>query len=1024
MERYRYEENELKFIQESCVPFAVYQYIDERVVTVALTKGFCDLFKIPVEKAYEYMDSNIYHDIYPDDIEYLKKAEKIFATTDDNYNIYYRFSIGSEYRIIHAYGNRIVKDNGTKLAVVWYSDEGPYSAKGSGREGEFNKVLSAALGERDLYKKSNFDNITGLPGMSYFFELAEAGRKEMLSKKKEVAVLFFDLSGMKHFNEQYGFTEGDKLISCFSELLIKHFGNHNCSHFSGDDFAAYTDAAELEEELEYFFDDCQDLNEGRNLPVRVGIYFDKIGTIPVSVACDRAKIAADTGRDVHSSQAYYFDYSMVEAIEKQQYVMDNLDRAIEEGWIEVYFQPIIRAANDKVCEEECLARWNDPENGFLSPADFIPILEEKSIIYKLDLYIVDKAIEKLKDQASKGYFMVPQTINLSKEDFYACDMVEEIRKRVDESGLSREYIILEISENSISSDIEFMKKQTERFQNLGFAVWMDDYGSGSASPTILQMIHFDQVKIDIKFVSQIEKAEDYSGKIVLSELVRVIMALNMNTVAEGVENAEQVEFLKEIGCTKLQGEFYARPVSLEEIYERYRKGEQIGFENPKEVEYYEALGRVNLYDFSTVQNGDESLQNYFETMPMAIYEVGAESAKLLRANKSHKSFMGRAMKRLEGFSEFSYETFQGAAWGNVLRAMKRCSEDGRRTIIEEKTPDGAIVQVFMRRIAVNPVNGVAAVAVIVLSYTDKGKAQSRLTYTHVARALSADSICIYVVDPATDRYKEYSSKEEYRALGTRKSGIKFFESSIKSGAKRIYADDFDMFSQTFTKDNVLKQIRENGLFSLNYRLMLGGTPTYVNLKAALVEEKTGPQIVVGISNIDAQVKREQEYMHNLTAARDKANIDELTGVKNKHAYVDFELSINEMIEEEATPEFAIVVFDLNGLKYINDTYGHQAGDQFIKDGCVIICGIFQHSPVYRVGGDEFALIVQGRDYDNIESLMQQVNDINIKNKEMGKVVIAAGMARFSNSDRRVATVFERADARMYENKKMLKGIKD
>ena len=233
-----------------------------------------------------------------------------------------------------------------------------------------------------------------------------------------------------------------------------------------------------------------------------------------------------------------------------------------------------------------------------------------------------------------------------------------------------------------------------------------------------------------------------------------------------------------------------------------------------------------------------------------------------------------------------------------------------------------------------------------------------------------------------------------------------------------------MFSEAFTKDNVLEQIKENGLFSINYRLLLRGTPTYVNLKTAMVEEKNGPQIIVGITNIDSQIKREQEYKHDLIAARDKANIDELTGVKNKHAYVDFELRINEMIEEEATPEFAIVVFDLNGLKYINDTYGHQAGDQFIKDGCSIICSIFKHSPVYRVGGDEFAVIAQGLDYENIEELMQKMNDINKENKEKGKVVIAVGMARFSSNDRRVATVFERADSRMYENKKMLKGIKD
>jgi diguanylate cyclase (GGDEF)-like protein len=113
------------------------------------------------------------------------------------------------------------------------------------------------------------------------------------------------------------------------------------------------------------------------------------------------------------------------------------------------------------------------------------------------------------------------------------------------------------------------------------------------------------------------------------------------------------------------------------------------------------------------------------------------------------------------------------------------------------------------------------------------------------------------------------------------------------------------------------------------------------------------------------------------------------------------------------------VFDLNGLKEINDTRGHQVGDQFIKDGCQYICRTFQHSPVFRVGGDEFVVISQGDDYKNIDSLMAGFIKANFERKEKGEVVIAAGMSRY-NGDRSVAEVFRRADTEMYENKKSLK----
>ena len=143
----------------------------------------------------------------------------------------------------------------------------------------------------------------------------------------------------------------------------------------------------------------------------------------------------------------------------KQYILDNFEQALQERWVTVYYQPIIRAVNGCVCDEEALARWIDPVLGFLSPADFIPFLEESKLIYKLDLYILERVLEKMKFMAKNGYHMVSQSINLSRSDFDMCDMVEEVVKRVDKSGIPRNKINIEITESILVNDFKFMLSQ-------------------------------------------------------------------------------------------------------------------------------------------------------------------------------------------------------------------------------------------------------------------------------------------------------------------------------------------------------------------------------------------------------------------------------------------------------------------------------------------------------------------------------------------------------------------------------------
>ena len=217
----------------------------------------------------------------------------------------------------------------------------------------------------------------------------------------------------------------------------------------------------------------------------------------------------------------------------------------------------------------------------------------------------------------------------------------------------------------------------------------------------------------------------------------------------------------------------------------------------------------------------------------------------------------------------------------------------------------------------------------------------------------------------------------------------------------------------------MEQVRKNGFYAFNYRLLLDGEPRYVSLRAALVEEQDGPVLIIGVNNIDAQVKHELDYEQKLSSAYSNENLDLLTGVKNKAAYMNMSEHLSRQIEESnlicsssifpdvlwlSKIEYAIVLCRVSDLEHVNETKGHEAGDQLLRNACDLICNTFKHSPVFRVAGDEFAVIAQGHDYATIDSLILELIELS-SDREL---VISCGMAKYDRTQS-VASVFARAE---------------
>jgi GGDEF domain-containing protein len=282
----------------------------------------------------------------------------------------------------------------------------------------------------------------------------------------------------------------------------------------------------------------------------------------------------------------------------------------------------------------------------------------------------------------------------------------------------------------------------------------------------------------------------------------------------------------------------------------------------------------------------------------------------------------------------------------------------------------------------------------------------RMEKTVISRisALSRGFICIYSIDPNTGHYVEYRSTGGYEDLGIPREGDDFFGEALCESDRVIHPDDRIKFRALMTKENVMRSLETDGFFSLQYRLLIGENPKYVNLKGALVEEEGKPVLIMGVNDIDAEVRHEQDFERKLSSARMKADLDVLTGVKTKSAYLTMSEHLTRQIEQGQNVIYAIVLCQVSGLSAVNETEGRAAGDRLIRDACDLICGTFKHSPVFRVAGDMFAVIAQSHDLDCLDSLLEELNRTS---RAQGPLV-AVGAARYDGSES-AASVFARAE---------------
>ena len=430
--------------------------------------------------------------------------------------------------------------------------------------------LNEARKSKDLEKTARTDALTGMYNYSHFSELAKARLQNNVGHTNDTVFLFLDIHNFKAFNDQRGFEEGDRFLSTIGRSISDIFRGSLCARQADDHFVVLTISDGIEEKLHRLNRLVHDYDAEILLGINCGAYRVYNPNEDPRMAIDRARYASHLIKNRFETIYSEYDNAMSEEYHKRSYVVNNIDNAVENGWIVPFYQPVVWSDSKELCGCEALARWKDPVYGQLFPNEFIPVLEEYRLIHKLDMAIFEAVCKDIRGALDAGKPVVPVSLNFSRLDFELMDAIQELENLVVKYNIPREMIHVEVTESALTDNLSNLNAAINRIKELGYSLWLDDFGSGYSSLNVLKDYQFDVVKIDMRFLSNLDTSE--KAKTLLECIVQMADRINMLTLTEGVETAAQADFLHSIGCTRLQGYLFGRPVPKDEFYNRIENG--------------------------------------------------------------------------------------------------------------------------------------------------------------------------------------------------------------------------------------------------------------------------------------------------------------------------------------------------------------------------------------------------------------------------------------------------------------------
>ncbi len=413
--------------------------------------------------------------------------------------------------------------------------------------------------DRDLIRDTERDHLTGLYTREYFYRYA--AQYDVYNPDVATDALVLDVNHFQMVNERFGKQYADEVLIRIGRAIVALVGASGgiACRRSADMFLVYCPHLT---DYQVFLDAivtaaCGD-DKGR-IRIRLGVCAEAEKTVEMQTRFDRAKIAADTVRGSFTECIAFYDNAMHEKEIYAERLLDEFQAAIDGKQFSVYFQPKydVRPEKPVLCGAEALVRWIHPELGVISPGIFIPLFENNGLIRMLDRYVWRETVLQIAEWKKKYGRTVPVSVNVSRIDMLDPDLVETLRDLVIKGGLDFGDLHLEITESAYTENARQIISTVNSLREIGFVIEMDDFGSGYSSLNMIATLPIDVLKLDMVFIRSVFRE---NGNLrMLKVIVEIAETLSVPMIAEGVETAEQLNTLREMGCDMVQGYYFSPP---------------------------------------------------------------------------------------------------------------------------------------------------------------------------------------------------------------------------------------------------------------------------------------------------------------------------------------------------------------------------------------------------------------------------------------------------------------------------------
>mgnify|MGYP004719596115 FL=1 len=436
-------------------------------------------------------------------------------------------------------------------------------------------VLNRVHNILSLYEHEYKDNLTGGYNRSGFIRMAKNFLRNA-PKKSDYALMFLDIKNFKATNELFGTRGGDSVLQDFYGRIEELWTPTLTARLEADHFVCLLPKTHIHMDTM-----LRDLTMNAQLDDRsmklygcCGIYYLEDDEVSVISMIDRAKLAEESVLPDHLQPYAVFDESMRRMYVDQMELMGEYEAAIANGEFQVYYQPVVEAVSGNLISAEALVRWIHPKRGMVSPAAFIPALENGGHISKLDWFVANRVADFSQERYASGEPVIPVSVNLSWTDFYDENVIRGLIDLLGSGKVKKGDIRLEITETSYTALENDREGILEQFRSLGSLILLDDFGSGFSSFGMLKRYSFDILKLDMSFTRQIETSDKVCT--IIKGIIEMVHNLGIKVIAEGAETESQVRFLQENHCDYIQGYYFSKPLPEREFVAYIEKCKQEG----------------------------------------------------------------------------------------------------------------------------------------------------------------------------------------------------------------------------------------------------------------------------------------------------------------------------------------------------------------------------------------------------------------------------------------------------------------